>query len=160
MSALLTEMEVDHETERGTISPRDGGSMMDRVSMKSVSSTASIAEVARVFKLLSDETRLRILFLLQQSPELNVLELCKQLDQRQPSVSHHLALLRVAGLIAMRRDGKHNFYRVRHDRLQEIVATVFQGTQANPLRAALEDLEDFSPHSDFAGPEADANPID
>lgn len=151
MSALLTEMEVDHETDRSTLTPMEGVLSMDRMTTTGVSSTPLIAEVARVFKLLSDETRLRILFLLQQSPELNVLELCKQLDQRQPSVSHHLALLRVAGLITMRREGKHNFYRVRHERLQEIVATVFQGTQSNPLRVALADLDDLGTSSDFRG---------
>lgn len=151
MSALLTEMGVDHETDRSTLTPMEGVSSMNRITTSGVSSTPSIAEVARVFKLLSDETRLRILFLLQQSPEMNVLELCKQLDQRQPSVSHHLALLRVAELIAMRREGKHNFYRVRHERLQEIVATVFQGTQSNPLRVALEDLDDLGTGSDYRG---------
>ena len=151
MSALLTEMGVDHETDRSTLTPMEGVSSMNRITPSGVSSTPSIAEVARVFKLLSDETRLRILFLLQQSPEMNVLELCKQLDQRQPSVSHHLALLRVAELIAMRREGKHNFYRVRHERLQEIVATVFQGTQSNPLRVALEDLDDLGTGSDYRG---------
>ena len=62
----------------------------------------SVKQLVQLFKLLADETRVRILHLLHQSDELNVLELCKLLDQRQPSVSHHLALLRVAGLIDMR----------------------------------------------------------
>ena len=68
--------------------------------------TTSLVEL---FKLLADETRLRILFLLQQRNELNVRSLCRLLSQSQPAVSHHLALLRAAGLIKMRRDGKHNF---------------------------------------------------
>ena len=68
--------------------------------------------LVELFKLLSDETRLRILLLLKDRQELNVRTLCQILRQSQPAVSHHLALLRVAGLIDMRRQGKHNFYRL------------------------------------------------
>lgn len=69
-------------------------------------------DLVSLFKLLSDETRLQILFYLSQSRELNVGTLCNMLNQSQPAVSHHLALMRVAGLIDMRREGKHNFYRI------------------------------------------------
>src|SRR5271168_1531677 len=80
-------------------------------------SDQSVRELAQVFKLLSDETRLRILFYLALSPngELHVTDLCNRLGQSQPAVSHHLALLRVSGLIESRREGKHNFYSVRTD---------------------------------------------
>ena len=59
-------------------------------------SDQSVRELAQVFKLLSDETRLRILFYLALSPdgELHVTDLCNRLGQSQPAVSHHLALLR------------------------------------------------------------------
>ena len=58
-------------------------------------SDQSVRELAQVFKLLSDETRLRILFYLALSPngELHVTDLCHRLGQSQPAVSHHLALL-------------------------------------------------------------------
>ncbi len=67
-----------------------------------------VRELAQVFKLLSDETRLRILFYLALSPngELHVTDLCQRLGQSQPAVSHHLALLRVSGLIESRREGQ------------------------------------------------------
>ena len=70
-------------------------------------------DLVQVFKLLSDETRLRILLYLMREGELHVTALCEKLGQSQPAVSHHLALLRVAGLIEARRDGKHNYYSVR-----------------------------------------------
>ena len=82
-------------------------------------------DLAELFKLLSDETRLRILYLLRQRQELNVRTLCHILRQSQPAVSHHLALLRVAGLIEMRRDGKHNFYRLLPRRFEELLGLVF-----------------------------------
>jgi ArsR family transcriptional regulator len=40
-------------------------------------------------------------------------------------VSHHLALLKVAGIIECRRDGKHNFYRLVPKRCQAYLDTVF-----------------------------------
>jgi ArsR family transcriptional regulator len=83
-------------------------------------------ELVQVFKLLSDETRLRILVYLAREAELHVTALCDRLGQSQPAVSHHLALLRVAGLIKARRDGKHNYYSVRHSRFRGLIEQVFQ----------------------------------
>ncbi len=82
-------------------------------------------ELVQVFKLLSDETRLRILLYLAQDRELHVTALCEKLGQSQPAVSHHLALLRVAGLIEARRDGKHNFYSVRKTHFHRIIGELF-----------------------------------
>ncbi len=85
--------------------------------------------LVQVFKLLADETRLRILLFLLREGELCVSDLCERLPyQTQPAVSHHLALLRVAGLIGVRRAGKHNFYSVRrgyfHKLVEELCNTV------------------------------------
>ena len=87
-------------------------------------SEQAIRELAQVFKLLSDETRLRILFYLalSENRELHVTDLCQRLGQSQPAVSHHLALLRVSGLIESRREGKHNFYSVPHRPLRRFAA--------------------------------------
>jgi len=101
----------------------------------------SVRESVQLLKLLADETRLRILYLLHQAHELNVLELCKLLRQRQPSVSHHLALLRSAGLIDMRRDGKHNYYRIVLKRFEQIIASVYNVTPGGIHRICLEDYE-------------------
>lgn len=81
--------------------------------------------LAGVFKLLADETRLRILLLLFERDELNVRALCDLLEQSQPAVSHHLALLRSDGLIECRRQGKHNFYHILPERFEQLVDLVF-----------------------------------
>jgi len=94
-------------------------------------------ELVQVFKLLSDETRLRVLMYLLREGELHVSALCDRLGQSQPAVSHHLALLRVAGLIEARRDGKHNFYSVRGDHFSGLVSQLFSGlvgSQSNEVR--------------------------
>jgi ArsR family transcriptional regulator len=82
-------------------------------------------DLVQVFKLLSDETRLRVLMYLAREGELHVTALCDKLGQSQPAVSHHLALLRVAGLIEARRDGKHNFYSVRAKHFQRLLTEIF-----------------------------------
>src|SRR5687768_9166786 len=93
-------------------------------------------DLVQLFKLLSDETRLRILNYLMQKDELNVRTLCKLLRQSQPAVSHHLALLRGAGIIECRRDGKHNFYHIVPKRCQEYLDTIFSvtGDQVRKVR--------------------------
>jgi DNA-binding transcriptional ArsR family regulator len=66
-------------------------------------------QLTNVFRLLSDKTRLSILLLLSRG-EKNVTTLCEDLRLPQPTVSHHLGLLRMSNLIANRRDGKQVFY--------------------------------------------------
>jgi ArsR family transcriptional regulator len=98
-------------------------------------------ELVGLFKLLADDTRVRILYFLQQSDELNVRELCKLLKQRQPSVSHHLALLREAGLIDMRRAGKHNFYHLVPTKLEQLITLFFGGVPGQPARVCFDGFE-------------------
>src|SRR5215216_2805313 len=62
-----------------------------------------------LFRLLSDKTRLNILMLLAKG-ERNVTSLCEELALPQPTVSHHLGLLRMNNLIGNRRDGKQVYY--------------------------------------------------
>jgi len=62
-----------------------------------------------LLKHVSDPTRLQVILILAEG-ERHVGALCEQLDQSQPAVSHHLALLRHGGIIAPRRQGKNNFY--------------------------------------------------
>ncbi|MEQ8786358.1 MAG: metalloregulator ArsR/SmtB family transcription factor [Pirellulaceae bacterium] len=97
-------------------------------------------ELVQLFKLFSDETRMRILHFLMQQEELNVRALCELLGQSQPAVSHHLALLRVAGLIDSRRDGKHNFYRILSGRFQHLMQLMFS---AGPDREGRICFENF-----------------
>ena len=68
-----------------------------------------LESLAGIFKLLSDGTRLRILQLLAKG-ERNVSSLCQELKLPQPTVSHHLGLLRMNNLIGNRRDGKQVYY--------------------------------------------------
>jgi ArsR family transcriptional regulator len=66
----------------------------------------------RVFKTLTDPTRMRLLLLLERE-ELAVQELVEILGMAQSTVSGHLAVLRDAGLVQDRRAGTHVYYRFR-----------------------------------------------
>jgi len=61
------------------------------------------------FKALADETRLRILRLLEVR-EMCVCEIMVALDLTQPTASHHLGILENAGLVNDRKEGKWVFY--------------------------------------------------
>ena len=67
-------------------------------------------DLVKVLKALSDETRLRMLMLIEHQ-ELCVCEVMKILGMRQSRVSRHLNILRDAGLARARRQGTWMFYR-------------------------------------------------
>jgi len=73
--------------------------------------TLEVRPVSRLFKALSDETRLRIVALLSHG-ELCVCHLHEALGLSQPNVSRQLAILRAAGVVEDRRDGKWVYYRL------------------------------------------------
>jgi DNA-binding transcriptional ArsR family regulator len=77
--------------------------------------SAHVEQISALFKLLSDKTRLAILQILCEQ-EMNVTAMCRELQLPQPTVSHHLGLLRMNRLIVNRRNGKEVFYRL-HERL-------------------------------------------
>jgi ArsR family transcriptional regulator len=125
---------------RKTIARRSGETNGHSVETMPEVSEQAVRELAQVFKLLSDETRLRILFYLAQNVELHVTDLCNRLGQSQPAVSHHLALLRVSGLIESRREGKHNFYSVRTDHFGELLVNLFSATGEVPKKVKFHDF--------------------
>jgi ArsR family transcriptional regulator len=97
--------------------------------------------LTQVFKLLADESRLKILLALAQSGELHVSALCEMLGQQQPAVSHHLTLLRMTGLVGYRRSGKHNFYRLQSALVRDLLDQFFEDSGNG--QQALQ-FEDFS----------------
>ena len=98
-----------------------------------------VNDLVKLFKLLSDETRLRILYYLTQRSELHVRALCDLLHESQPAVSHHLALLRVAGLIERRREGKHNFYGLKTRQFSTLLDMLFAAMPEGNRRIRLDD---------------------
>jgi DNA-binding transcriptional ArsR family regulator len=75
---------------------------------------------SRFFKALADETRLRIVKLLQVR-EMCVCEVMVALGLTQPTASHHLGLLENAGLVKDRKEGKWVFYSIADPKLIESI---------------------------------------
>lgn len=82
------------------------------------------------FTLLSDETRLRCLSLLQQQGELCVCELTEALNLSQPKISRHLALLRKHNMVSDRRAGIWVYYRLHPELPQWMQAVLTTTVQA------------------------------
>ncbi len=69
-------------------------------------------EAARLFHALGHESRVRLLLLLAERGGTSVGDSCAALGLTQANASHQLAVLRRAGLVGRRRDGKHVLYRL------------------------------------------------
>ncbi|MDQ3824060.1 MAG: metalloregulator ArsR/SmtB family transcription factor [Actinomycetota bacterium] len=77
-------------------------------------------ELAARFKALADPTRVAILSMLSVEDEVCVCVLNAELDLSQPTVSHHLRILREAGLVEATRRGTWAFYRLVPEALAEL----------------------------------------
>jgi hypothetical protein len=79
----------------------------------------SLENVLAFFKVLSDESRLKIVGVLA-SQERSVDELAELLDLRAPTVSHHLSRLKDAGLVSMRSEGTSHLYSLNSKELRAL----------------------------------------
>ncbi len=69
-------------------------------------------DLAELFRLLGDPTRVRILFALLEAGELCVCDLAAVVETSDTKVSQAMRLLRSAGVVRNRRDGRNVFYRL------------------------------------------------
>jgi DNA-binding transcriptional ArsR family regulator len=76
------------------------------------------AAAIRLYRALGDESRLRILRLLAERDRY-MTELANELQLSKPTISHHLAQLRSAGLVTVTQQGSLSYYTLRRDRVQE-----------------------------------------
>lgn len=115
-----------------------------------------VSLIVEVFRMLADATRIRVLWALTDG-ELSVNELAERVGKPAPSVSQHLAKLRMARLVRTRRAGTTIFYSLENEHVRQLVAdAVFNAEHAGPGvpahhrdRFAVRDLT-----SDLAPPKA------
>jgi len=88
--------------------------------------------VVEVFRMLADATRVQVLWSLTDH-EMSVNELAEHVGKPAPSVSQHLAKLRMARLVRTRREGTTIFYSLENDHVRQLVIdAVFNAEHAGP----------------------------
>ena len=88
--------------------------------------------MVEIFRMLADPTRVQILWALVRS-EMSVAYLAGHVGKPAPSVSQHLAKLRMARLVRTRRDGTTIFYSLDNDHVRQLVTdAVFNAEHAGP----------------------------
>lgn len=78
-------------------------------------------DLAELFKIFGDSTRIRILFVLFEA-EVCVCDLAKALNMTQSAISHQLRILKQNKLVKNRREGKSIFYSLADDHVRTIIA--------------------------------------
>jgi DNA-binding transcriptional ArsR family regulator len=91
-----------------------------------------VALVVEIFRMLADATRVQVLWALVER-EMSVNELAEHVGKPAPSVSQHLAKLRMARLVRTRREGTTIFYTLQNDHIGQLVTdAVFNAEHAGP----------------------------
>ncbi|OJF15853.1 ArsR/SmtB family transcription factor [Couchioplanes caeruleus] len=93
-------------------------------------------ELAPLFKALSDPIRLRLLSLIASSEEVCVCDLTGAFDVTGATISHHLRVLREAGMVEARRDGTWAYYRLRPEALDLLGGLLSADAAAAPRLSA------------------------
>ncbi|NIR49838.1 helix-turn-helix transcriptional regulator [candidate division KSB1 bacterium] len=88
-----------------------------------------IKKASKILKLISEESKLRIMLLLAKDGPCSVTQMSETLNINQPTLSHHLSLLRHADLVASTRDGKNVFYDINEPLWREMGKQFFDYLQ-------------------------------
>ena len=105
--------------------PHDHGNSEREELLASMWSRESFETVSSLFKQLSDTTRLRIFWVLCHSEEC-VINLAAIMNMSSPAVSHHLRLLKEAGLVVTRREEKEVYYKVADTEEASLLHTMIE----------------------------------
>ena len=81
----------------------------------------NLLDLAELFKVFGDSTRIRILFVLFEA-EVCVCDLAQALNMTQSAISHRLKILKRSKLVKSRREGKSVFYSLADDHVRTIVS--------------------------------------
>jgi DNA-binding transcriptional ArsR family regulator len=89
-----------------------------------LSDSDTVTHGADVFRLLGDPTRLRMLLELERADELCVHDIAHRVRANETTVSQALRLLRTAGVVLNRRQGRHIYYRLDDDHVRQLLGVM------------------------------------
>lgn len=89
-------------------------------------------QLLRVAKAIADPTRYALLQALAAHGEVSCGQLADLFPVAQATVSHHLSVLVNAGLVEMRKQGQHHYFRLRRDTVRSFTETLARSLQAHP----------------------------
>jgi ArsR family transcriptional regulator, lead/cadmium/zinc/bismuth-responsive transcriptional repressor len=83
--------------------------------------TDKISQMGKMFKVLADDTRIKIAYALCQEDELCVCDVANIVGSTMATASHHLRLLRDMGLAKYRKEGKLVFYSLEDEHIKQLI---------------------------------------
>ena len=86
-------------------------------------------QIMRIFKALSDATRkdiFRVLCDCEEEGGINVSDICEKFHFTQPTISHHLQILRSSDLVDTRKEGKNIYYYVKKEVVNDVFGNIME----------------------------------
>ena len=83
-------------------------------------------EVAKIFKALSDDTRIKIAYALSEEEELCVCDVANIVGATTATTSHHLRLLKNLGIAKYRKEGKLVYYSLDDEHVKQLIEVAFE----------------------------------
>ena len=99
--------------------PLDSKAICERV-LTEMPDEESLYDLAELFKVFGDTTRIRILYVLFEA-EMCVCDIAQILNMTQSAISHQLRVLKQARLVRNRREGKQIYYSLADDHVRTII---------------------------------------
>ena len=102
--------------------------MKDILDLQTISED-ELYDLAELFKVFGDSTRMRILFYLFRTEEVNVGDLAESLSMTLSAISHQLKILKHWKLVRARRNGKQIYYSLADEHIRLIIETALEHTR-------------------------------
>lgn len=112
---------MDHQHDAECCESREVHEELLAIVRATLPAEESLLDLAELFKVFGDSTRIRILFVLFEA-EVCVCDLAEALSMTQSAISHQLAILKRSKLVRSRREGKSVFYSLADDHVRTIIS--------------------------------------
>ena len=97
-----------------------GGDVMDKITLSVLKEEDHLYDLAELFKVFGDSTRIKILYVLFES-EMKVCDISDTLNMTTSAISHQLKILKRAKLVKFRKSGKNVIYSLADEHVRTII---------------------------------------